>query len=487
MIKIDFPPFERLVNKPFKDLLKNDDRYILLYGGRLSGKSVASIRYLIIRCLIEPYFKCILVRKVYDTIKDSMFEAIKYEVDTLGLNDLFTFKENPMTITCINGNVFICKGLDKPDKLKSIKEPNFVWYEEGNQITESDFITVTTSVRSDRARLIQEVFSFNPESDVNDYENFWIYKYFFQGETKLSFRSKLKISDQDGNEIETNYTVIHSTYKDNPHAKKESIATIEKLKTQNPFYYNVYALGLWGNKDVKNKAYKTFNQDLIKRTKYNPDAPLYLSFDENTIPYITLLVFQVEIDESGNKTINVLNEFCLSDPLNTLKDLCLAFETEYFEHKSGGVIYGDRTSLKNDTKTERGDNFYSLALDYLKRFRFYTDLPTANPSQRARILFLNELFSGGVEGVSLKIDPNCHKLIDDFMNVQTDSDGSKLKKRERDKASGQTFEKFGHTSDAFEYFVCRHFEPEYQVFQNGGAYDFEHKFKLRKFTKTNRL
>ena len=121
-------------------------------GGRGSGKSVAAARLLIYRAIMEPYLKCILIRKVYDTVKESMYDTIKEEVDALGLNDFFEFKVSPMEIRCKNGNRFICRGLDKASKLKSIKDPSMVWYEEGNEITQEDFEVVTTSVRSNKAR-----------------------------------------------------------------------------------------------------------------------------------------------------------------------------------------------------------------------------------------------------------------------------------------------------------------------------------------------
>ena len=121
MIDINLPAFRKVVNKPFADMMKNRNRIVFLWGGRGSGKSIAAIRYLIYRALTEPHFKCILIRKVYDTIKESMFEAIKDEVINMGLESVFSFKVSPMEIKCLTGAKFICRGLDKPEKLRSIK------------------------------------------------------------------------------------------------------------------------------------------------------------------------------------------------------------------------------------------------------------------------------------------------------------------------------------------------------------------------------
>jgi len=176
---VDFPPLNELVNDRFAEIFENRDRYLFLWGGRNSSKSVSASRKLIYRCLKEKYFRYILIKKTFESIKDSQYQTLKDDVEALGLSDLFTFKKSPLEIECINGNKFIARGLDKVEKLKSIKDPTGAWYEEGNQITEEDFITVTTSIRSIRADYIQEIFSFNPETEV-DYEEFWLWQMFFR-------------------------------------------------------------------------------------------------------------------------------------------------------------------------------------------------------------------------------------------------------------------------------------------------------------------
>ena len=59
MIDVNLPAFKRVVNEPFRGMMKNENRMIFLWGGRGSGKSIAAIRYLIYRALTEPGYKCI--------------------------------------------------------------------------------------------------------------------------------------------------------------------------------------------------------------------------------------------------------------------------------------------------------------------------------------------------------------------------------------------------------------------------------------------
>jgi len=53
--------------------------------------------------------------------------------------------------------------------------------------------------------------------------------------------------------------------------------------------------------------------------------------------------------------------------------------------------------------------------------------------------------------------------------IKEDSDGTKLKEKAKDLATGVIYEKWGHLSDADDYFYCEAFKKEYQLYQNGGT------------------
>ncbi len=470
-VTVNFPAWEEMVNAPFIDLLENRDRYILQYGGRGSGKTDSTIKKIIIRLLTAPYFKGILVRKVYDTIKDSQFEGIKNQVTAMGLESLFTFRTSPLSITCINGNKVIARGLDKADKIKGVDNPTFVWYEEGNDMSEEDFNTVTTTVRSTKADYLQEIFSFNPEANTPNYQDFWIYKKFFKGHAAKSFRSTVQVEVEINNEkklIEYAYTVIHSTYKDNPHLPAITKAYYEDFKRTDPYYYTVWALGEWGNREIGSRFYKTFERALHTRAiEYNPSQALHISLDENVNPYLTLTVHQVH-QEGKEITINQIDEITLLSPKNTLRATCEEFIKRYKGHREGLYIYGDRTSKKQDSKLEKGENFFTLAANYLQEFRPSTRLPQQNPGVKSRGEFISQVFAGNIKGVNVVIGENCINTISDYMNIQEDADGTKHKKKERDKATGVSFERYGHTSDANDYLHIEILKTQYLDFIGGG-------------------
>jgi len=470
-INVNFPAWEEMVNEPFHDLLENHDRYILLWGGRGSGKTDSTQKKIIIRLLTAPYFKGVLVRKVYDTIKESQYEGIKNEIYNMGLESLFKFTVSPLSIKCINGNRILARGLDKAEKIKGIDNPSFVWYEEGNDMTEDDFNTVTTTIRSKKADYLQEIFSFNPETEEPNFTDFWIYKKFFSHTNEKTFRSSTEVEVEIGGEIQSityAYTSIHSTYKDNPHLPPVTKATYEDFKRTNPYYYTVYTLGLWGNKEVGSRFYKTFTMASVKKLKYNDRLPLHISLDENVNPYLTLTMHQIHQDHNGGFIAKQIGEICLRSPNNTLRATCEEFSRQYANHTEGLFIYGDRTSKKQDTKLEKGENFFTLVRNYLIKFNPSERLPGRNPGVKSRGEFINQVIAGKIEGAAIEIGDTCTNSIADFLYLKEAADGLKFKEKTTDKVSKVRYEKYGHCSDANDYLYCEIFKPQFSRFISGG-------------------
>ena len=238
---INWPHWWKITNHTFVPLADNTDRYLILYGSRGSGKSDYVAKRLVFQCLSHRYFKCILYRKNYNSIKDSSYETLKQTIYDLGLESLFVFKVSPLEIVCVNGNKFLARGGDDPNKLKSIKDPTGVWYEEDIP-DESDFATISLTIRSGKADLLQEVFTINPQVEGNPEDN-WFWQRFFEGHNELSYRQKTTV-EVEGREIDYYFTVHHSTYQDNRWLPDEVKAQIEDYKTKNPYLYSVYALSL---------------------------------------------------------------------------------------------------------------------------------------------------------------------------------------------------------------------------------------------------
>lgn len=312
VLEIDFPPLHKIINKEFIPLWNNTDRYLLLWGGRGSSKSDFTAKKLIKDCLSSSYFRFILVRDTYATIKDSQYQTIKDIVSDWGISHLFTFKENPLEIKCINGNSFLARGCDDVDKIKSIKDPTGAWYEEGNDIHFEDWITISSSIRTTKADYLQEVITFNPECD-HDPNDHWLNKVFLKGRSERLLKDKIEIKLPSGIVLYSDFTAHHSTYKDNRWCSAQFIAFLEQLAEIDPYYYQVYCLGLWGLRQGKNpwaNQYDPKKHESV-RAVMDKSKQLFVSIDFNLDPFG--VTFEHQWSDTQGAHIHQFNEAAIEN------------------------------------------------------------------------------------------------------------------------------------------------------------------------------
>ena len=470
MVTVQWPKWSSIINKAFLPLVNNRDRILILYGGRGSTKSSFAVRKLIFRCLSEKYFRYILSRANYNDIKDSMYQDIVDTILQMGLGDLFQFKVQPMEIICIeNGNKFIARGRDNAKKLKSVKDPTGVWYEEDIP-TEEEFITISSGVRTSKADYLQEIFTINPEVEGNFQDN-WFWKRFFShklGEKSYSDKTIIKVPkvDKEGRtytkDVEIGYTVHHSTWRDNRWATDIFIAQMLELKANNAYYYTVYDLGEWGNKQLGGRFYKKF--DPAKNSfnfKYNSQIPLHISFDFNNNPYMTCSVWQVE-----GKGAYLIDELAMVDPYNKIKDTCEEFIRRYNFHEGGLFIYGDPSGKKEDVNKEKGHNYFLTIQSNLRKFRPTMRIAKSQPPVVPRGEFIDDIFSINYGGLSIFLFEKSIYLKNDLLFGKQAPGGEKLK--EREKVNGiPGVEKYHHFSDSMDYFICEIWRNEFIAHQRG--------------------
>lgn len=213
---------DEIMNTWGHPLIDDKSRYLVLYGGAGSGKSVTAAQKMIIRMLEEKGHKFLVVRKVANTLRNSVFSLLRGTIADWGMSELFKINKSDMDITCINGNQIIFAGLDDVEKLKSIHGITGMWLEEASEILQEDFQQLDLRLRGQTRNYKQIMISFNPISITH-----WLKAVFFDGK-------------------KSNSTVVHTTYRDNDFIDDEYKATLESLKEQDPYYYTVYALGEWG-------------------------------------------------------------------------------------------------------------------------------------------------------------------------------------------------------------------------------------------------
>ena len=423
--------------------MSSDADINFLYGGRDSGKSHFIAQRLIVKCLTAPYFRCVLIKKVFASIQESQWQTIKDIVEAWGLSHLFSFRVAPLSIICtVNGNRFIARGLDDPQSIKSVKDPSDAWHEEGNQETMDDFITVTTTLRTNKAK-IQQWFSFNPECD-EDYEDFWLYKIFFSKDPGQGLHTWS--IDVPGREpVQFTYTVTHTTYKDNPKCSPQRIAFLEQLKEISPYYYTVYVLGRWGRRENNNPFFYAFNRDKhLAKTVWNRAHETYLSFDFNRSP-ITCQVWQYYDQHlRGIQSIKLDN--------SDIYKLC-DYILQRYGIGANYLVTGDSTGQNSSALVQNGIHYYTVIKQKLGLANAQIKVPTKNPPLKESQVLSNAV----LVNVQTSIDPdNCKPLIFDLENVRLTPDGGIEKKDRNDPAQqADQADCFRYLCDTFFKWVLR--------------------------------
>lgn len=259
-------------------------RYEVYYGGAGSGKSYFISQKILIKALTRQR-KILIVRKVAATLKDSVFQLIIDLLKKFGLFSYCKVNLTTFTIELPNGSILLFKGLDDPEKIKSIAGLTDIWVEEATELTADDFTQLDLRLRA-KADELQLYLSFNPVSKTN-----WCYKRWFA-------------------EPQTDDTrIMKSTYKDNPFLPPEYIASLEAMMKTNPTYYRIYALGEFCSLDKL-----IYNNWSVSEMEPPRDAKIVIGLDFGYVNDPSALVVS-RVDEA-NKKIYIVDEWYKGGALN---------------------------------------------------------------------------------------------------------------------------------------------------------------------------
>jgi len=201
------------INGKFSKALDCKKRFLVLYGGAGSGKSIFSRQKELLRAINEPGHRLLIIRKVARTLKESVYADFKEVAKASNLDQFFKFTTSPLEVNCINGSKIIFSGIDDPEKIKSISRITSISIEEASELEEEDFDQLNTRLRGKTDYYKQIMLSFNPID-----ESHWL---------------KAKFFDTPDPKVQ----IIHSTYKDNIYLEKydpEYAEQLESYKLTNP-------------------------------------------------------------------------------------------------------------------------------------------------------------------------------------------------------------------------------------------------------------
>ena len=295
-----------IVGGGYGTMWRSKSRYIAIKGSRRSKKSKTQALKLIYQIIKYPLSNALVVRRYYNTLKDSCFTELKWAIRRLGLETWFKVKESPLEITYIpTGQKIYFRGLDDSLKITSITcevgAMCFLWVEEAYEIeSESEFDKLCESMMGDvpLGHFRQITLTFNPWS-----ESTWLKKRFFDNPS------------QDVLAITTNYLC-------NEWLSDADKAEFERMRVQQPARYRVSGLGEWG---VDGATYfEEFDKSvhvvtpfaipdhwrIYRSLDYGLDATacLYIAVDTAGVAYVISEVYKSNLIISASAREIIANE-----------------------------------------------------------------------------------------------------------------------------------------------------------------------------------
>lgn len=434
------------------DALSSGKYVFILFGGAMGGgKTFWGLSSLLVMCEIFPNSRWCVIREDLEKIRTTTIPSFKK------LNASGRLRELPYEYTHPNGSVILFKGenWDKDKDLQWLKglEVNGFLFEEINECQED-----TLDLAFGRAGR----WECNPRpkpiilATCNPTQN-WV---------------KKRIYDKwEKNELPDKWLYIPSKVTDNEYLTPEYL---ENLKNMPRFKYMVFVEGNW-NVQLKTggEFYKCFELEKhVQTMPYNPELPIHMSWDDNVNPYLPVGIFQVhqvvENRETVGYNIYMIDEIAGEHPNNTVKAVCNEFKRRYPNHRAGLFVYGDATASKEDTKLEKGMNFYKIIFEQLSVYQPKSRITRSNPSVVMRGNWFNTVLELNRGGLSFYVAEHCAKTISDFVNLKEAADGTKNKEMDTDPKTKVRYQKYGHFTDLTDYFMCSCFYSEYQSYQKGG-------------------
>lgn len=206
------------INKAYEPALLWQGRYLDLYGGAGSGKSVFAAQKVAIRAMSTQGHRFLVARKIARTIRASCFALIREQVAMMGIP--VEINKTEMTITFPNGSEIMHTGLDDVEKLKSIHGVTGIWIEEATELTIDDYTQLNIRMRGETPDYKQIIATYNPIDTFH-----WI-----------------KTHHHDRTDPER--LLLKTTFKDNAFIDADYRSVLTSIADEN--YRRIYAQGEWG-------------------------------------------------------------------------------------------------------------------------------------------------------------------------------------------------------------------------------------------------
>lgn len=426
---IDFDTYkDNLFNESYYEIREANTRYVVVYGSANSGKSVSVHQLQLINLLTADY-DILFIRKYAADLKDSCYALLQQQAKRFEIYDQFIWRysnavreiENPRT-----GHKILLKGIDDPDKLKSIVGIKKIVIEEADKLEFEDFLELDRRARGMEG--IQIIVIYNPIS-----EKHWI---------KTTLRNPEHV-------LNKKTTILKYTYHHNKFCTQEDIDALERLKFISENHYRIYVLGEDGIEDKQKKFAWAFEdakhvqpaRDNPELCQWNPDYLTWLTFDFNVNPMTATVLQHYDDVIRGIECIRLENS-------NTW-EMCRIIKAKYPE--AIFKVTGDSTGNNRNTVAQDNiTNYQVIAQELGLNMDTQVIVPSRNPPVDENQILVNAVLSN----YEVYLSPACQPLIYDLTYVEMNEKKEIIKDRTSDK-------KYADFLDNFRYFLNVQFDGNF--------------------------
>lgn len=427
---------QKEVNPHFKSVWKSKKPYNILKGGRNSFKSsviALLLVYMMIKyLLIDEKANVVVIRKVANTIRDSVYLKIQWALNKFGLMNQFSCTVSPFKITHKEtGSTFYFYGQDDFQKLKSNDIGNIiaVWYEEAAEFKNAEEFdqSNTTFMRQKHslADTVQFFWSYNPPRNPYSWINEW----------------------SEALKGQKNYLVHESSYLNDElgFVTDQMLEDINRIKENDIDYYRYLYLG-----EPVGLGTNVYNIELFHELDTLPDddriVGLYYATDVGHQTSATVCLC-FGLTAKGN--VILLNMYYYSPQGKTVKkapsDLSKELH-EFIERTSKHASVGNARIIQRTIDSAEGGLRNQYFKDYRKRWH-----PVAKKKNIDMIDYVHDLLAQGrfyYLKSTLKTGlPNCDDLtlfVEEHKRYQFDE-------RYLNSDDPKVIKEFDHSVDAFKY------------------------------------
>jgi phage terminase large subunit len=299
-------------------------------GGTRSSKTYSLTQLIVIKAL-EKQRTITVVRKTLPALKATAYRDFLEILQDNGIYKVENHNKSEMTYN-LQGSLIEFVSVDQPQKIRGRKR-SILFINEANELTYEDFKQLILRTEED------VYMDYNPSDEYH-----WIYD---------------KVLTRDDAEL------IRSTYLDNPFISQAIINEIERMKAEDPEYWNIYGLGERATKS--NKIYNNweiYHDDPVGEKVYG------LDFGYN---HPTSLVQVIEHD-GAYYVKSLIYESYLTNSLRLKKasDMGLSKEVPlYPDIEDAAAVQEWKTAGYNVKDTMKGPGSVKGGIDFIKGKKIY--------------------------------------------------------------------------------------------------------------------